>query len=251
MVSATTAKLTGIRDRTGGRAEGDPADAARRDQPTAFGRRERFQHRRAGGATAPGRDLPARAEQRGRRGLQRRGELAQRGRAGPGRVPLQVLQVAQAHPGAGGHLGLARAAARRGAARLACSGHQGQAATARPVLLTGSPFSGPLVPCLDMYLTVIGIAASPDPVAAGPRTPLHLLGSLRLCAMPGRRPAHRQPRQAGAWWRVALATSGRDVGPPRSVDRDLQRATVRGSRSRVTFGTGRRSASGDPGSSLA
>jgi hypothetical protein len=54
-----------------------------------------------GGTFAP-------AEQRSRRGPQRRGELPERGRGRPGRVPLQVLQVAQAQSGAGCHLRLAQ-----------------------------------------------------------------------------------------------------------------------------------------------
>ena len=55
-----------------------------------------------------GRHVRAPAEQHGGRGPQRGGELPERGRAGPGRVPFHVLQVTQAQPGARRHLRLAQ-----------------------------------------------------------------------------------------------------------------------------------------------
>jgi hypothetical protein len=91
-------------DRAGGRGESDPPYAARRDQPAAFDRREPLYDRRALQPELSRWYLHACAEQGGGGRAQHRGELAQRGRAGPGRVPLQVFQVPQAHPGPGGHL---------------------------------------------------------------------------------------------------------------------------------------------------
>jgi hypothetical protein len=62
-------------DRPRGRAERNPPDTARYDQPTALSRLELGQHLLARRAASPRRNLGASAEQRGRRGVQRGGEL--------------------------------------------------------------------------------------------------------------------------------------------------------------------------------
>ena len=96
IVSASTAKLTGTT--TG--PEIVP-NAIRPTPPGVISRRhsagiELADDPQVGRAALAGRHVRAAAEQRGRRGPQRGGELPERGRAGPGRVPLQVLQVSQA-----------------------------------------------------------------------------------------------------------------------------------------------------------
>src|SRR6266702_4004471 len=102
-VSASTAKLTGTT--TG--PESVP-NAIRPTPPGAISRRHS-----AGRSLLMTRMLARRrgcagAEERGRRGLQGGGELPERERARPGRVPLQVLHVPQAQSGARCHLRLAQ-----------------------------------------------------------------------------------------------------------------------------------------------
>jgi hypothetical protein len=95
-------------DRARDRAERDPPDAARRDQLAALGGHELVDHGRAVHPAIGRRCLGPGAQQGARRGLQGGGEQAQPGTARPGRVPLHVLQVPQAHPGPGGDLRLAQ-----------------------------------------------------------------------------------------------------------------------------------------------
>src|ERR1035441_9517612 len=213
MVSATTAKLTG--NTTGPDAV---LKAIRPIPPGAIRRRHSAGvslsltgwpdgSPRPGGPPprpprAPARPHRAGPEQRGRRGLQRRGERPQRGRAGPGRIPLQVLQVPQAHPGARGDLGLTEpqlGPAQRDA--LAQVTWVGRRRPARCLSLLLGSFS--------FYSFWPGYILNghrdrgvTSPVAAGPRTPLHLLGSLGY-RMRGRRlrtsPSLSRPEPGREW----------------------------------------------------
>ena len=172
------------------------------------------QHRRPGGAPASRRHLPARAEQSGRRGLQRRGELAQRGRgrAGPGTAPGTPGTAGSSRPGRPPAPGSGRSSARRRATRLLRSpgsGGDGQEGSASCVRARFRPQGSRPGYGLNGHRDR-GVA---DPARAWPPAPLHLLGSL-TCVRSCRAPHTDQPGQDGAWRRVALATSGRDVRPP-------------------------------------
>ena len=83
--------------------EGEPAEAARREQPVALGQAERFELADRAG-TAAGRRVAAGAEQRGRRGAQCRRQPPQRARVRLAGEALQVLQVAAVDRRALGHL---------------------------------------------------------------------------------------------------------------------------------------------------
>ena len=90
--------------RARGRAERDPPDAARLQQPTAFSGEELRDNRGGRQCSLPGRRLRAGAEQRGRCRPQGGGELAQREGVRHRREVLQVFQVPQGDLGTGRYL---------------------------------------------------------------------------------------------------------------------------------------------------
>ena len=176
-------------DRASGRAERDPPDAAGRDQPAAFGRHQLADEPHVGRVAVTGRHVRAPAEQRGRRGPQRRGELPERGRGRPGWVPLQVLQVAQAQPGARRHLRLAQV-------------QFGPSLRDPPAQIAGVGRGRPPVVVVAGLRPGHGVNAHRDRGAV--RAPLHLLGYV---SMPGGDAALTSPT-------LSWAKPGRQCPPP-------------------------------------
>ena len=146
------------------------------------------------------------------------------GRAGPGRVPLQVFQVPQAHPGSGGHLLPAQmqllATPLHSLAQVAGVGWR------RP-------------PVLLRLLDVVNGHRDRDAAAHHGPAPPHLLASIR-CQARAVGSAHDQPEQVEVWPAVAFSLVAQGRWSVTGRDRVCRDRDGLWSLPWVTSGTGRR-----------
>ena len=222
-------------DRARDRAERDPPDAARRDQPAALGRQELGYDGRADQAAVSRWHLDPGAQQGGRRGPQRGGQLAQVGGvwAGPGISPRIPGTAGSSRPGR--RPAPWSGAVPRVAGPPACSGHPDRVVTARSVRYA-------LIRCQLPGRWTFWVCSSrssgsrrrrPGP-GRGRRFTSSVLSAV-MEALASHNVSLSGAKPGGEWPRTCPAGTLVRRGPRAAPDP----ATGYGPRQRVTYGTGR------------